>query len=67
MIFSCTALELTSRRKINAVVIYRQTSQDSHLVAVKGQTPEEGHQRQIQDGDLLVSVLPSESLTLLLI
>lgn len=35
-------------------------------MAVEGQAPEEGHRHQIQDGDLLVSVLPSECLTLLL-
>lgn len=32
----------------------------------KVKTPEEGHRHQIQDGDLLVSVLPSECFTLLL-
>lgn len=64
MIFSYTALQLRSRPKINVeVVIFRQISQDSHLVAVEGHTPEEGHQHQIQDGDLLVSVLPSECFT----
>lgn len=45
--------------------MWGQSPQDSHLVAEEGQTPEEGHQHQIQNGDLLVSLLPSECLTLL--